>query len=66
MKDFGMINATREAALLGVANFQMQAVHRHSPPNIQLPIPRREPSCYFKTNVFGYKLSGFFFLSFLP
>jgi len=55
MKDFEMINATREAAFLGVANFQLQAVHRDCPQNIQLPIPRREPRCYFKTNVFGSK-----------
>jgi hypothetical protein len=66
MKDFEMINATREAALLGAANFQMQAVHRDSPQNVQLPIPRREPRCCFKVNVFGYKLSGFAFISFLP
>ena len=63
MKDFEMINVTREAALQGVANFRIQAVHRDCP---QLPIPRREPRCYFKTNVFGSKLSGFFFISFLP
>jgi hypothetical protein len=56
MKDFEMINATREAALLGVTNFQMQAVHGDCPQNIQLPIPRRKPRYYFKTNVFGSKL----------
>ena len=66
MKDCGMISATREAALLGVATFHMQLfTHRDCPQNIQLPIPRREPRCYCKTNVFGSKLSGFFFISFL-
>jgi len=66
IKDFGMINATREAALLGVATFQMQLfTHRDCPQNVQLPVPRREPRCYCKTNVFGSKLSGFFFTSFL-
>jgi hypothetical protein len=70
MKDFGMIAATRVAALLGVATFQTQAVHRECPQNIHLPTPIREPNCYCKTNVLGSKLSGFFlssiFISFLP
>jgi hypothetical protein len=70
MKDFGMITATRVAAKLGVATFQMQAVHRECPQNIYSPTPISEPHCYCKINILGYKLSGFLFnsifISFLP